>query len=500
MKKYRNMFILLLLTLIFFMYAPIICWDSANYVSYVQIFEKIFPMSSWDVTRGIVFPLIIFLSNILFGKTTMGLLIVMYLFYLVFIYFVYKILDEVIKCINKERIISLIILIIFFNPIIFGYYHTLLTEFVAITLSIVSCYFSWKYINIEHKNIKKIILYILLFSILSIFGWHLKQPYVSCALFPFIISNVLLVINKIRLKIFLRSFLSIFTCLMFLFISILVWNKFLSGYNIDVKSDDNPTEFLSMQLLGAIDHFEVIKGNDLKDNKYNKYLNDKSYKNNILILIKDNNKIIDYEVICVKNNNLSTFTSLGIIFKNFFEHPLLILDSYLTNYLSTINIYSTNSDDLVSYKSNKKIDLNFAHEIKLIGYRPYSYNSNIFYMPKEMVESVKNYEQYNQAPKLLNYAMKILGEVNVYLFKFSFLILPIIMLVSFVFNFLDKKNNKLLNLIIILLTFSFLHALLHAVTGAIIDRYIVPVYITCLLGIGLFFYYLKIKRSNRGEV
>ena len=156
MKKYKNMLVLLTLTLVFFMYAPTICWDSANYVSYVQIFERISPMSSWDVTRGIVFPLMIYLSNIIFGKTTMGLLILMYIFYLIFIYFIYKILDEVLKCKNKERYISIILLLIYFNPIIFGYYHALLTEFVAITLSVFSCYFSWKYINIEHKNIKKI--------------------------------------------------------------------------------------------------------------------------------------------------------------------------------------------------------------------------------------------------------------------------------------------------------------------------------------------------------
>jgi len=37
-------------------------------------------------------------------------------------------------------------------------------------------------------------------------------------------------------------------------------------------------------------------------------------------------------------------------------------------------------------------------------------------------------------------------------------------------------------LVIILLSFSFLHILEHAVTGAVIDRYASPAYITTILG------------------
>ena len=33
-----------------------------------------------------------------------------------------------------------VILFIILNPIIFGYYHTVLTEFVAMTISLVTCY------------------------------------------------------------------------------------------------------------------------------------------------------------------------------------------------------------------------------------------------------------------------------------------------------------------------------------------------------------------------
>ena len=51
-----------------------------------------------------------------------------------------------------------------------------------------------------------------------------------------------------------------------------------------------------------------------------------------------------------------------------------------------------------------------------------------------------------------------------------------------------------MNLAIILLGFSFLHILLHAVTGAIIDRYAVPAFITTILGI--FLLVLSVIKSN----
>ena len=47
--------------------------------NYVAILEKEAPWSSWDIVRGPVFPIIIFLSDKIFGKTSTGILVLLFL-------------------------------------------------------------------------------------------------------------------------------------------------------------------------------------------------------------------------------------------------------------------------------------------------------------------------------------------------------------------------------------------------------------------------------------
>ena len=64
-----------LLLFIYFFSVPMnIFWDTGHYMSYVEIFEHNLPWQSWDIVRGFVFPGLIFISNLLFGKTTQGIL------------------------------------------------------------------------------------------------------------------------------------------------------------------------------------------------------------------------------------------------------------------------------------------------------------------------------------------------------------------------------------------------------------------------------------------
>lgn len=73
--------LLLLLTIVFLSFSIILTYDSVHYLSYVSIFEGNSPASSWDIVRGPVFPAIIHLSDILFGKTSTGSLICLLLWF-----------------------------------------------------------------------------------------------------------------------------------------------------------------------------------------------------------------------------------------------------------------------------------------------------------------------------------------------------------------------------------------------------------------------------------
>ena len=94
-KKHRSVIILLSLTIIFFSFSVILTYDSGHYLGYVSIFEGKSEASSWDIVRGPVFPLIIHLSNILFGKTSTGILVCIFLFYLSFILICHIICKEI---------------------------------------------------------------------------------------------------------------------------------------------------------------------------------------------------------------------------------------------------------------------------------------------------------------------------------------------------------------------------------------------------------------------
>lgn len=499
--------LLLLLTIFYFQYSVTILWDSAHYMGYVNILEGILPFSNWDVVRGPVFPIIIHVGNILLGKTSQGLLMNTYIYYLFMLIFVYKILCYSFEKINfsqkrKKIMIFLIILTIIFNPIIFGFYHSLLTEFVAITLSTISCYLAIVWLDTDYENDrKKYIVLSLLFAIFTVFSWFLKQPYISCGLFPLIISYIISVFQDKKIKKIVIRTLTVLLSVICLISSIMIWNSILSKAGANPTTERNPSVSLGNLLIDGM-YFTRIESNaqtrdinyinnnvnlskDEKSELLKMIANNKDYQ---LINIYDNKgNIIDIDYIISCDGNVSIVNALKYIIKSFFNYPLRVIDGYVTNYLSIIDIYSTTTDNSINYNITKKIDLTFSNEIITIPTKSYYYgSSNIYYMLPEMEAMVTNYEQTNYSNKLLNYGMLLLSKIFLIVFKFAFLLLPILFILSIIIRIkIRKKYNdkKVLNMIIILFGYGILHLLLHVVTGAIIDRYAIPAFISTYLGI-----------------
>ncbi len=509
LKKNLPTILFFFLIIFYFEYSVTILWDSAHYMNYVNIIEGITPSNTWDVVRGPVFPIIIFLGNTLFGKTAQGLTMNTFIYYLIMLLFVYKILDYVLNNLKidtkKKRLIKTIVLLTtIINPIIFGFYHSLLTEFVAITISTISCYLAVLWYDTDYEKEKKKYIYIsIIFAFLTVFTWFLKQPYVSCGFFPLLVSYIITLFQKKKFKIFLIRTSTIILCLITLVVSIKLWNVVLIKMGNDPSTSRNPTVSLGTTLINGLGFAKINTNEETKNTDYinesklsNKEKKEvlnllQDNKNYIIIDIYKNNKITQSDYIEVKDNNLSTVDSMTYIIKYFFKSPLIIIDSYITNYLSIIDIYSTTTNDSIEYKSDKKVNLKFINEIGGIAYKPYHYgSSNIFYMLPDMESRVDCYKQTNNTFKPLNYMMLILGKVFLMIFKLLFVILPITLTLAIIFR--CKKKSKLnqkrcLNLAIILLGFSFLHIMLHTVTGAIIDRYAIPALITNILGTILLF-------------
>ena len=61
LDKYKFILVLLVLVIIFFSSSLVLTFDSTHYLTYVNILEGNAPFSSWDIVRGPVFPIILYI-------------------------------------------------------------------------------------------------------------------------------------------------------------------------------------------------------------------------------------------------------------------------------------------------------------------------------------------------------------------------------------------------------------------------------------------------------
>lgn len=521
MKKKTWIWLGLFLALfIYYFMVPVnIFWDTGHYTSFVAIFEGKLPWNSWDIVRGPVFPLLLYISNFLFGKTTQGILILTFLFYITMLIVVKKILDNCLTIKNeknKKIVYSLIFVVLIVDPIIYGYYHALLTEFVAMTISLMMCYLSWKWLDVSFcENKKRYLTYSLIFFIGTIISWHLKQPYVTITIFPVIISSIISIIKNHNVKNTVQRGTTVISCIVGLVASIFLWNQFLVSKGINLNTDRNVTASFGNQLMIGLNNYEIIKdfnqtellNSKLLSNKEKKLLNNKKQNYYLININNLKGKTIGQKLILLdENNNISTTTSILFVLKQLLEHPYLVLESYTSNYLAIANIYPKETNDGVSYQVAKEFSLSYCHENCSIAVSVASKKSNISYMLDDAYQRVISYEQYNNSPIYIRYMLKGTSYVTTNLYKLILLILPflsIFSIISFAKN--NNDNRKMLSMVLILFWYSFLHILVHVATGANIDRYASPAYITTIIGIIIYLYYfinkrnIEVKRSDKNE-
>ena len=486
-------------------------------MSYVNILRGESSWATWDIVRGPVFPLLIYISNIVFAKSSIGLLMFSFLWYVLMLFVLFLSLKRILgfRSVEKKVLISAIVLFTIINPIIFGYYHALLTEYIAITLAVVGCYISFKYLKTDFfENRKRFVYYSFLLTFLIIFSWFLKQPYFSVIFFPFLIANILAIVDDRSIKNFIVRAASLISSMLLLFLSLILWNYFLSFKGINLETNRNVTNGLGSRLVLTTDSFKIVEDEEVylessvisnehfSNSEKEMLLMGKEYK--IVEIYDNNNRKLDMKIIETRNNLIPISSSIKFLVSEIFTRPALVLDSYFANYLAIINIYETYTPDGIGYYVKRGFDWNFENENATIARRIFYNSNNIFHMSDEGLERVLQFNQINNPPLLLNRAMQVISAPSNYLFKFNFLVLPFTILVSIAcktYIVIKKQKNDLINYVIILLGFSFLHILLHAITGALIDRYAVPAIISAMTGNILIIYilYTKILGRKRDE-
>ena len=509
------------ITIVFFTYNITITFDSSHYLWLTSLLSSNGEFSNWDVARGCVFPLFIYILNILFGINTNALVIGMFFNYIVMIYICYLIYKEIFFG-KFKKFYNILILIIFFtfiafNPIVFGYYHTLLTEFISITLAVVSCYLSWKFIYINYDSNKmKFWVYTVIFSFLSVIAWNLKQPYVGTVIYPLIISVIISAFKKIGIKNVLLKVLSMVISCLTIVVSILIWNKILVLNNVNQNGERNSSGFFSRQLVEGVSCYNrdfysssytkesIIANkrisNDDKEKIYTILDKKNTEYSNFIILRSSNPEKEQYDYIFyIKGESLTTRDAIRFVFEILLNKPLSLLSSYISNYLAIADIYQIDFEyDVNKLLIVKNVDLFSSSENSAISYKIYDTNtSNVFPLNQEYYKYVENYSGKNQGLKIFNFIMKKLRIGATVLFKITLIILPleiivviILLIISKVKKIYSNEGTKILELILILVTFSFLHICSHAILGASIDRYAISAFVTNMIAIILVIHFL----------
>lgn len=486
MKKSIKYILLSLLIIIgiiiYFSFPIIITYDGSNYINYLSIFEGTRSIKEWDVIRGIVFPFIIYVSTI-FGHNVNALKIVSFIFYVITNIGIYYLLKNILKDINdklyKTIFISFFLILIFLNPIIFGYFHTLLTEYVAMCFSVIGCLLSYLWLKSENK-IKY--LYSTLLIILVPLAWHLKQPYTITIFFPLLISSILKIINNHKLKNIIYVVLVIIISLSMLFGSIKLWNYVLRDNNT-ITTNNQPDGMIGSNIIGSIKNLKVFDKND----------NYRTYE-----VTNHHGKKIDTMKMKINNGAVDTKSGLKFYLKLLTKHPLIILDAYYSNYLVSSNIYYI--DDMSQMTIKRDAGLYRCRENCDIAFRIYDDHSNVYFLQGEMYNRVTRWEVDNNTNLFLKCLYQVTSPVSVILFTYLFILLPfvVISLIIFRIKYRHTKLVDLINLELILLGYSLLHILVFCMINSIIDRYHTPAYIINLIGYpGYIYLIIKIIKYRK---
>lgn len=533
LKKLLSVCFWVLLWIYYSSYAVIVYWDSAHYYSYIPIIEGKVSIQEWDIVRGPVFPYLLYFIKKIFGSNNFSLVIVTFISYAIMIIFVKLILDKLADSISDKKAKFLFycvtMLLIVINPILFGYYHALLTEFVALTLTIASCYIAWKWIYFDcSKNILKAIGYTLFFVISVLFSWFLKQPYVAVTLFPMLIAIVISVFVNFNLINFIYQIATVVLCAFTLSTSIGAWNSYLDKSGLDLNTNRNVVSNFGSQLAGSSKNVE--RYSDEKQEKFEKtYLtNSKLSKEEKEIITKKLNGKTNYMAFKIINPNgycddivvydignrtsISVVQGASIVFKLTKAYPTDVIEGYVTGYLLLSDVYNRTEDtDTWPIGINKTFDLDSNYENMTIGSNIINPKSSIFPMTDELYNGVKGLEVYYNPPIIFQSVLDRDKDFFHRMYSITMLLLPFLFVASLLFRIVNRKKLKEFekreyDLLIMLLGFSIMNACVYVFTGSCIDRYQSPALIPMTLSYMIyikkigFFVKNKIKKDDYESV
>lgn len=504
--------ILLLITVVHFSIPLVATWDTAHYHNYLDILYGKKSWDSWDVIRGPVFPVLIAFAHLIFGYNSIGMLLFSYLFTLLVLLISIFFIKELTSDISDMIRCSLLWIVVFLNPVFLGFYHTILTEYVASFLTIFSVYVSYLWVNnnlYDHTRAKFILLSLIFIIIIPV-SFHLKQPYVGATFMPLIGAVLISVYFNRKMVNIIQRFAVILISIAILISSVIAWHHFLPDTGVASKKErmsyylvsDRLYRGLQAQLPEDLKKLQgdspardmIIHGVDLgdlslteieKDPSIN-YLdkkralrmkatgNDKSY--GLLFIADTDGRVIDKILVGGKPG---IWRSSFELIRIFIAHPILSLRKYAGNYFEMTRLTKNPwmETETIAFKSyeakgfgNNVFWVMPSYEPLISPYKEFEINS-IGYFPYRVF---KNFA-LSLFPWLLNGFGAIWILFTLYIFYLS-------AKKRITKKIYEMKYNKLAGFLFIS-SFTIFSQIVfpHALLGATNDRYAFPAYSLSLL-------------------
>jgi len=231
-KTKIKLLLIILSFLIFFSFPPIVTFDSSHYINYIHILENPSMLNTWDPVRGPVFPFFLFSIKKIFGFSPQIFLATQFLLYISTFFLLLKLNKKLFK---KEYLL-LSLLLFLFNPIYLGYFHSILTEVIAIPLFLAISLISLKLFEIKNINKSDVLKYVFTISFLSIFTWQLKQPYFLIILFQLLLMVVIKIYKKEKV---LHILVITLTSIALVILSNNLWINLIKSTNNNPRSSNS---------------------------------------------------------------------------------------------------------------------------------------------------------------------------------------------------------------------------------------------------------------------
>lgn len=487
-KKINIKIIFIIVLILTYLIVPTFLYhDSIVYYDCAKILLGLDSFSSWNILRGPTLSIILYPFLLSLGNNEFSIRICTCFYYIVMLIIGYKIIIKN-KCNNKLSLFFFIILIVL-NPVLYGYYHILLTEFATTTLSVIHILISCYFLKLDYNKKNYIIMllfYILFFNIM----WFLKQPYFTVAIIPCIIVAILKIKSK---KDIFKSISLVIIPFVFLVCMIFLWRGICIKSGINYDNGENSTYFLTTGVIYSNSNIRPLFSDFFyKIDFVKNYLYfSLDTKERIIYLLENNNTSFDMynvynfdgtlkETILFeyKGDSPTIIESVKFAIQNIIKYPLISINSYFSNYLACIDIYISNRDDNLIYPIKKRTK--FYNENDKVGlyYQKDNINNMIFVSEQYQYKLENLIVDYNYNPGIL---IKSMSMFQLKFYKIIYLLLPFIWVINLIQTIINKKRYQN---VFLMTTFVLFHIVSHVLTGGLIDRYVYitfPVYMIALI-------------------